>query len=67
MAGHRIAVYEGYEAPKALGGYGDDWMYNGHHKRRGRKSHKRHCKFGVAKTGKRKGHCLKHRRARKHR
>lgn len=28
---------------------------------------KRHCKFGVAKRGRRKGQCLKHKRARKHR
>lgn len=28
---------------------------------------KRHCKFGVAKSGRRKGQCLKHRRSRKHR
>jgi hypothetical protein len=29
--------------------------------------HKKHrvCKFGVAKAGKRKGSCLKHKRARK--
>jgi len=26
---------------------------------------KRHCKFGVAKAGKRKGQCLKNKRARK--
>lgn len=24
------------------------------------------CKYGVAKTGKRKGSCLKHKRAKKH-
>jgi hypothetical protein len=28
---------------------------------------KKNCKFGVAKTGKRKGSCLKHKRARKSR
>jgi len=28
---------------------------------------KMHCKYGVAKRGRRKGHCLKHKRARKHR
>lgn len=28
---------------------------------------KRHCKHGVAKAGKRKGQCLKHKRAKKHR
>lgn len=30
------------------------------------KKHKRNCKYGVAKSGKRKGQCLKHKRARKH-
>lgn len=29
--------------------------------------HKRKCKFGVARRGKRKGQCLKHKRARKSR
>jgi hypothetical protein len=28
---------------------------------------KRHCKFGVVKRGRRKGQCLKHKRARKRR
>lgn len=28
---------------------------------------KRHCKHGIAKRGKRKGQCLKSKRARKHR
>ncbi len=28
---------------------------------------KRHCRFGKAKSGKRKGQCLKHKRARKSR
>jgi hypothetical protein len=28
---------------------------------------KHHCKFGVVKRGRRKGQCLKHRRARKRR
>lgn len=26
---------------------------------------KRHCKFGVAKSGRRKGQCLKHKRAKR--
>ena len=33
---------------------------------KGKRRHgKRHCKHGVAKTGRRKGQCLKHKRARR--
>lgn len=32
-----------------------------------RRKSKRHCQFGVAKSGRRKGQCLKHKRARKSR
>lgn len=52
---NRIAVYEGYDNDFA--GFGR------HHRRR----HHRHCRYGVAKSGRRKGQCLKHKRARKHR
>jgi hypothetical protein len=49
---NKIAVYEGYDNHD-FGGFGRH--------RRG----KRHCKFGVAKRGRRKGQCLKHRRSRR--
>lgn len=49
---HRIAVYEGYAAPS----------FDGHRRRR---HGKKHCRFGVAKSGRRKGQCLKNKRSRR--
>lgn len=47
---HKIAMYEGYGTP-----------FDGHRRRHS----KRHCKHGVAKSGRRKGQCLKHKRSRR--
>lgn len=51
---NRIAVYEGYTTPSSFEGY-----------KRRRRGGKRHCRFGVAKSGRRKGQCLKSRRSRR--
>lgn len=54
--GHKIVMYDGYSTP-SFGAY----------RRRRRRRSGRHCRYGVAKSGRRKGQCLKHRRSRRRR
>jgi hypothetical protein len=41
--------------------------YAGGRRKKGRGRGKRNCRFGVVKRGRRKGSCLKHKRARRRR